>query len=289
MSTTGDRSTISSKPGSAAIGRLLGRLSDAPGYKSLETASGVVGLLVATARSTVRPPYTWRWGLVEEASLSIRRCLLPLILSMSAFSIGIVMALIAGLLEAIGSVDRAGGGNVTGWTREPGFWVTSMILAGVAGSAMTADLAARKVRDELDAIAVLGVDRMKTLVVPRILAMALTAPLLGMIAVLTAMGASYLVEPLLLDNLTHAAFIDGTMAFVNVSDALSLLAKCAVAGVFIGAVCCYKGLSAKGGAEGVGRAVNEAVLITFVGMWLLNSLWNAVFLANSPATQILRG
>jgi phospholipid/cholesterol/gamma-HCH transport system permease protein len=237
----------------------------------------------------VRPPYSWRWDFVEEAALCVRRCLLPLILSMLAFAIGIIVALIGGLLEAIGTVDRAGGGNITGWTREPGFWVTSMILAGVAGSAMTADLAARKVREELDAIAVLGVDRIKTLVVPRVLAMALMAPLLGMVAVLTAMGSSYLLQPLLLNNLTHAAFVDSAMAFMNVPDMLSLLCKCTIAGVFIGAVCCYKGLGATGGAEGVGRAVNEAVLITFVGMWLLNSLWNAVFLANSPATQILRG
>jgi phospholipid/cholesterol/gamma-HCH transport system permease protein len=154
---------------------------------------------------------------------------------------------------------------------------------------MTADLAARKVRDELDAVAVLGVDTNKTLVVPRILALAFTAPVLGLIAVLTAMTVSYFAEPMLLPNLTQSAFIDSANAFINVPDVLSLVTRNAVGGVFVGAVCCYKGLNAKGGAEGVGRAVNEAVLITFVGLWILNSLWNAVFLANSPATQILRG
>jgi phospholipid/cholesterol/gamma-HCH transport system permease protein len=265
------------------------RLSEAPGYQRLEAASGIVMLLGAAARSAVRPPFSWLGAWLEESALTIRRCLLPLVLSMAAFSIGIVVALIAGLLSAIGTIDRAGGGNFTGWNREVGFWLTAMILAGVAGSAMTADLAARKVRDELDAVAVLGVDTNKTLVVPRILALAFTAPVLGLIAVLTAMTVSYFAEPMLLPNLTQSAFIDSANAFINVPDVLSLVTRNAVGGVFVGAVCCYKGLNAKGGAEGVGRAVNEAVLITFVGLWILNSLWNAVFLANSPATQILRG
>jgi phospholipid/cholesterol/gamma-HCH transport system permease protein len=190
-------------------------------------------------------------------------------MSMAAFSIGIVIALIAGLLQAIGTIDRAGAGNFSGWTREVSFWLTAMITAGVAGSSMTADLAARKVRDELDAIAVLGVDSTRRLIVPRILALTFATPVLGLIAVMTAMAVSYFAEPVLLPNLTRAAFIDSTAAFANLPDMLSVTTRNAVGGAFIGAVCCYKGLNAKGGAEGVGRAVNDAVLITFVGLWVL--------------------
>jgi len=260
-----------------------------PGYSRLESAGGMGLLLFQTLRTAFRPPYSWRATFLEECSLTVRRCVIPLGLSMAAFSIGIVVALIAGLLGAIGSVDRAGGGNITGWSREPGFWVTSMIFAGVAGSAMTADLAARKVREELDAIAVLGVDSMRTLIVPRILALTVVAPLLGLFAVFVAMATSYLSNPFLLDNATNAAFVDASKAFMNSSDVLSLVARLVVTGLLVGTVCCYKGLNAKGGAEGVGRAVNESVLICFVSLWVLNCLWNAVFLANSPATQVLRG
>lgn len=265
------------------------RLRTMPGYDRLEAAGGMGVLVVQMFRTAVRPPYSWKLAFLEECSVTIRRCAVPLALSMAAFSIGIIVALIAGLLGAIGSIDRAGGGNITGWSREPGFWVTSMIFAGVAGSAMTADLAARKVREELDAIAVLGVDAMRTLVVPRILALAVVAPMLGLFAVLVAMATSYLSYPFLLDNATTSAFIDSTKAFMNASDMLSLVARLLVTGLLVGTVCCYKGLNAKGGAEGVGRAVNESVLICFVSLWVLNCLWNAVFLANSPATQVLRG
>jgi phospholipid/cholesterol/gamma-HCH transport system permease protein len=265
------------------------RLDAIPGYGRLASAGGMGALLLATAKSAVRRPFSWGGECLEQCSITIRRSIVPLVLSMSAFAVGIVVALIAGLLEAIGTIDRAGGGNITGWAREPGYWVTAMIFAGVVGSAMTADLGARKVREELDAISVLGVDTIKTVVVPRVIALMLMAPVLGMLAVFNAMVISYLTYPLLLPNVTHAAFIDGTLAFMNSADAFSLLAKLVVTGLFVGIVCCYKGLNAKGGAEGVGRAVNEAVLLTFIGLWVLNSLWNAVFLANSPITQVLRG
>jgi phospholipid/cholesterol/gamma-HCH transport system permease protein len=265
------------------------RLAEVPGYKRLESLAGMSDLFGRTIRAAVSPPYSWVGDCFQECALTIRRSIVPLLLSMSAFAIGIVVALIAGLLEAIGSIDRAGGGNITGWTREPGYWVTSMIFAGVVGSAITADLGARKVREELDAMRVLAIDPIKKLVVPRVIALTLMAPLLGLIAVLDAMVVSYFAYPLLLPNSTHAAFVDSTVSFMDSADLFSLIAKLLVTGLFVGIVSCYKGLSAKGGAEGVGRAVNQTVLITFFSLWLLNSLWNAVFLANVPGVQVLRG
>jgi phospholipid/cholesterol/gamma-HCH transport system permease protein len=246
-------------------------------------------LLGMTVRAAVRPPYSWAGDCVHECAVTLRRSIVPLLLSMTAFAIGIIVALIGGLLEAISSLDRAGGANITGWTREPGYWVTSMIFAGVVGSAITSDLGARKVREELDAMQVLAIDPITKLVVPRVVALTLMAPLLGLLAVLDGMAVSYLLYPALLPNITRAAFVDGAVTFMNFADLASLMAKLLVTGLFVGVVCCYKGLSAKGGAEGVGRAVNQAVLITFVGLWILNSLWNVVFLASVPGVQVLRG
>jgi phospholipid/cholesterol/gamma-HCH transport system permease protein len=265
-------------------------VTQSSGYERLESVAGMTDLFGKTVKAAVLPPYLpWLGDCLHECAVTIRRSVVPLVLSMSAFAIGIVVALIAGLLEAIGSIDRAGGGNITGWTREPGYWVTSMIFAGVVGSAITADLGARKVREELDAMRVLAIDPVKKLVVPRVMALMVMAPVLGLLAVLDAMLVSYISYPLLLPNSTHAAFRDSTVAFMNSADLISLMAKLVVTGLFVGIVCCYKGLSAKGGAEGVGRAVNQAVLITFFSLWVLNSLWNAVFLANVPAVGVLRG
>jgi len=265
------------------------RIASLPFYSRLETAYGLMTLLGKVAASAVRHPREWAGECLHECALITRRTSVPLLLSMTAFALGTIVAIIGGVVVAIGSVDRSGGANITGWPREPGFWVTSMILAGVAGSAMTADLGARKIRDELDALAVLGVDTIRTLMVPRVVALMIVSPLMGLLAVVTGMVVSYFSWPILLPNLTHAAFIDAVESFAAPADLISFTLRCSITGLFIGIVCCYKGMSTRGGAEGVGRAVNEAVLITFMGLWILNGLWNLVFLSNVPSLGILRG
>jgi phospholipid/cholesterol/gamma-HCH transport system permease protein len=265
------------------------RLPQVPGYRGLETTAGMWQLTVETIRALVRPPYTWLPDLRAECATAFRRVSFPLFVSLTFFSIGLVITAIAGILETLGTSDRTGGGMVTGWPRETGYWVTSMLFAGVVGSAMTADLGARKIREELDALAVLGVDRVRALVVPRVLALTLAAPVLGMLAVLVGAGWVYVLGPIMVSNLTHGSFIDTARGFITSEDYISLMLRCMVTGFFVGIVCCYKGLTAKGGAEGVGRAVNEAVLITFISLWLLNSLWNAVLLSQFPLLQVLRG
>jgi phospholipid/cholesterol/gamma-HCH transport system permease protein len=112
---------------------------------------------------------------------------------------------------------------------------------------------------------------------------------MGLIAVLTGMAVSFVAWPALLPNLTHSAFVDAMHSFADPADLISFVGRCVLTGLFVGIVCCYKGISTRGGAEGVGRAVNEAVLITFMGLWALNGLWNLVFLSNVPSLQVLRG
>jgi phospholipid/cholesterol/gamma-HCH transport system permease protein len=269
--------------------RLEERLPNFPGYPRLEVASGMGILFFELLRTLFTRPYNWLGDFVEECNSIVRRTLLPLVLSMSAFAVGTIVAIIGGIVVQIGTVDRAGGANITGWPREPGFWVTSMIVAGVAGSALTADLGARRIRDEIDALSVLGVDVRRTLMLPRVAAFVVITPVLGVIAVLNGMFLSYLLWPVLLPDLTRSAFIDSLDAFSSLADILSFVGRCAVTGLFIGVVCSYKGWATKGGAEGVGRAVNQAVLITFIGLWVLNGLWNVVFLSNVPSLQVLRG
>jgi phospholipid/cholesterol/gamma-HCH transport system permease protein len=265
------------------------RLPSMPGYGRLEAAGGMGVLLLDLLRALVRGPWDWFGEFLDECNALVRRTVVPLLLSMSAFAIGSITAVVGNLVVAIGAVDRSGGANITGWAREPGFWVTSMVVAGVAGSALTADLGARRIRDELDALAVLGVDIRRTLMLPRVLALVVMTPVLGLIAVLNAMALDYLLWPVILPNLTQSAFVDSMNSLVDLPDMISLIARCAVTGLFIGIVCSYKGAAAKGGAEGVGRAVNQSVLITFFGLWVLNSLWNIVFLSNTPSVQVLRG
>jgi phospholipid/cholesterol/gamma-HCH transport system permease protein len=69
---------------------------------------------------------------------------------------------------------------------------------------------------------------------------------------------------------------------------LANFVKALAFGLIIGAVCCYKGMHASGGPEGVGRAVNQAVVTAFVAVWIFNFAFNAVYLATFPGALAIR-
>jgi phospholipid/cholesterol/gamma-HCH transport system permease protein len=261
-----------------------------PGYGAVKGAGEMGALLVRTVRLAAHPPYKWGPDFFTEASVAFRRCALPLTISQVFFALGLGIVYFGGIVGALGTLDRIGGGTQVAWTREISVWLTTMILAGVAGSAITADLAARKVRDELDALSVLGVEVTRALVIPRVLAMTIITPLLGLYAVLLASVVLYGVTiTYFSDSLQAASFRETYFAFVQIGDLVTFVIKMTLVGAFIGLVSCYKGLSTRQGAEGVGRAVNESVLIMFFGIWTLNTLFNMAYLALDPNVGILRG
>lgn len=260
-----------------------------PGYGRLESAAGMGSLFVRVVRVAVTPPYPWLRTCLEECELTIRRCTMPLLISVCFWIVGFATVAVSGIVGDIGSPDRTGAGITLGQIRESSYWITSMVFAGVVGSAMTADLGARKIREELDALQVLALDPIRSLVVPRVVALALMAPVLLLIAVAAGILAVGVFGPLLVPQLDRADFIATSKGAMVGPDVLSAYLKAVVTGLFVGIVCCYKGLSARGGAEGVGRAVNEAVLITFVALWTFGALWNSVFFALFPNVLTLRG
>ncbi|HEX4110158.1 MAG TPA: ABC transporter permease, partial [Solirubrobacteraceae bacterium] len=184
-------------------------------------------LAVRVLLAVFTPPFSW-WGeCIDETALAIRRCVLPAVLAMTAFGIGLACVFLGGIVRLLGTADRLGGGINLGFTREPAVWVSLMILAGVAGSAITADLGARKIREELDALSVLGVDELRTLVVPRVMALLLLGPILGFITLVTAWVATYLATPIAFPSqvITPAAFVDTFRAFISPLDLINFLLK----------------------------------------------------------------
>ena len=263
-------------------------LRQAPGYRMLATLDTMTLQFVRSWRLAFTPPYPWWRDCVVEISLAMRRCLVPLALGMLAFVLGVAVAFAGGITQVLGTQDRLPGATFLGFIREPAMWISVMIYAGVAGSAMTADLAARKLRQELDALAVLGVDTQRSLVVPRIVAMAIAAPVLGGLALLMSQALDLVVFPFYF-GINGSAFFENLSQFLLSIDVMAFIFRLFVVGLFVGLVATYKGLSADGGAEGVGRAVNEAVLIMFVGVWVINALTNTAYLALFPDVSTLRG
>jgi phospholipid/cholesterol/gamma-HCH transport system permease protein len=266
-------------------------LPSAPLYVRLQRAGEMGRLAIAVLRALFAPPYWWIPECINETALALRRCFVPAVLAMTAFGVGLACDFFGGIVKTLGITDRLGGGIGIGFLREPGVWVGIMILAGVAGSSLCADLGARKIREELDALKVLGVEEMRGLILPRVLGLTIVGPLLGTLTVFVAWGSTYLAVPVAFHSsiVTPAAFLTTFKAFVSPLDLANFVIKLTVAGFLVGVVSTYKGLTSSGGAEGVGRAVNEAVLISFFGVWMINILFNTMFLSLFPQVSILKG
>jgi phospholipid/cholesterol/gamma-HCH transport system permease protein len=257
-------------------------------YDSLQAAGEMGVLAVRSVAAWFQPPYPWFRDAVVETSKAFRRCIIPLAISVSVFLIALAVLVFGNLLHELGATDREAGGMWIAFTREVCVWVTGMTFAGIAGSAITADLGARKIREELDALAVLGVDKVRALAVPRVLATTVAAPVLGILATSIVVAVNYAVAPSHL-HLTPAVFRNSLIGDILPLDLYAVLIKYTIIGFFVGVVACHKGLSSRAGAEGVGRAVNQTVVITFFGVWLINTLFNLAYLTLFPQTAILRG
>ncbi len=257
-----------------------------PARHVLEEFGDMMILTGRTIWSALRPPYPYGGELVSQFLFTLRLVWFPLLVSTVAICYGAPGLQAADFLNLIGALDRLGGFFVLAAIREIGPLITSIVLAGVAGTAITADLGARKVREELDALQVLGVDPVKNLVVPRFLALMIVTGLFDIYAVLFGLFGGLLAE--VLNGGALGPFWNTLFENSSVTDLWGSVLKSTVFGAIIAIVCCYKGMTASGGAEGVGRAVNEAVVIAFLGIGAFNYVFTQTLLATHPQILVIK-
>lgn len=263
-------------------GRMSSAVALVPGpIRSVVTeAGGMTSLLVKVVWSAVRHPRGYWNDVVDEMAFTIKRSWLAITVALFGF-------LLALSVPSMQFVQLAGVGELYGplllvhSARTFTVWVATLLVAGVIGAAITAELGSRKVREELDAMQVMGIDPIRTLVVPRVVSVALVTTLLGIPALLCTVlacqfGAWYIGS---IDAASFYSFLWSTMSVVEL---LSMIFNCFLAGLLIGTVCCYKGLTAAGGAMGLGRAVNQAVVIAFLSLFVMQLGYNAVILGVFP-------
>src|SRR5271170_8064750 len=252
----------------------------------LEEFGDMMILTGRTIWSALRPPYPYGGELVSQFLFTLRLVWFPLLISTVAINYGAPGLQAADFLRLFGALDRLGGFFVLAAIREIGPLITSIVLAGVAGTAITADLGARKVREELDALQVLGVDPVKNLVVPRFLALMLATGLFNIYAVLFGLFGGILAD--LLNGGSLGPFWATLFEGSSTTDLWGSELKAMIFGAIIAIVCCYKGMTASGGAEGVGKAVNEAVVISFLGIGAFNYVFTQTLLATHPQILVIR-
>jgi phospholipid/cholesterol/gamma-HCH transport system permease protein len=243
-------------------------------------------LTVKTVISAVKPPYPYGEELVWQFLFVLKLSWFPLLISTFALNLGAPGLQAAGVLSLFGALDRLGGFFVVIAIRWIGPLVTAVVVAGIAGTAITADLGARKIREELDALQVLGVDPVKNLVVPRFLALIVVTGLLDIFAIVMGLSAGIAAE--LLYDQSLGGFFATLFSNATITDLWSSVMMCTMFGAIVAIVCSYKGMSASGGAAGVGRAVNQAVVISLVAVFFFQFVVSSILLATNPELQAVR-
>ena len=258
-----------------------------PLERGLTQTGEMLWLFMLVMKSAVRRPRGY-WGDVRDQMYSILRlCWIPMVISTFCFGFGAPGLQALNFFSIFGIPERLGSFFIMASVREFAPWINAMVVAGVVGTAITADLGARRIREEIDAMEVLGVDPLRTLVLPRIVALFVMTGLLDIVALLFGTLGGF-VAAVGVGGATPAAFIDNFFDNATLPDLVGSVVKTALFGLIIGVVCCYKGFRAEGGPAGVGRAVNQAVVVAFAGIWIFNYVFTTILLGLNPGTQVFK-
>lgn len=192
------------------------------------------------------------------------------IVMLTAFFTGLLM-----VIQSAAYVKQYSAREMLGWGvgmsvfREIGPILIALMFSGRVGSNNTAELATMTVTEQIDALRALAIEPIRFLIVPRFLSMVIMLTLLTVIGDLLAILGGGIFSETLMD-VDFNTFANSLLSYVKLSDFTHGIAKATIFGVVIGVVSCHFGLNVKGGARGVGRAVNACVVSSAVGIFVLD-------------------
>jgi phospholipid/cholesterol/gamma-HCH transport system permease protein len=220
-----------------------------------------------------KPPFAWREFLLQTWFVA-RVSIFPTLMLSIPFTVLTVFTLNI-LLGEFGAADFSGTGAALGAVTQIGPVVTVLVVAGAGATAMCADLGSRTIREELDALRVLGINPVQSLVVPRMLAATVVALLLSSVVTMVGIVGGFLFS-VFVQHVTPGAFAAGMTLLVGLPEVVVMLVKAALFGLAASLIACYKGISVGGGPQGVGNAVNETVVYSFMALFVINVVATAV-------------
>lgn len=217
-----------------------------------------------------------KWDRTLQQMALVGSAGVPIVVFIS-FLIGVVLALNgATQLRQFGAAIFIA--NLVGisMTREMGPLITAIIVSGRSGSAITAEIGSMVISEEIDAMRTMAISPTRFLVVPKVLALVITMPLLTVMANAAGIFGGYVVGVFALD-LGHTAYMQQTVQALFISDVLVGLVKSVVFAVIIGVVGVYRGFAVRGGSEAVGRATTASVVTSIILCIIANACFTAFF------------
>jgi phospholipid/cholesterol/gamma-HCH transport system permease protein len=205
----------------------------------------------------------------------------PLV-AMVSFFLGLTMALLTGYqLERFGTERLVPGLVAIAFTRELGPLLTGIMLAARIGAAFTAELGTMQVSEEVEAVEAMGISPLRFLVAPRMLALFSLMPCLSVISSVAAIVATALISRAYF-NIAWVYFTDLVLGSLLIRDIITGIIKSFLFGLLIGAIACYRGLSVKGGAAGVGTSTTSSVVTAITAVIGFDTIFNIVYVVFFP-------
>lgn len=255
--------------------------------QSLGTVGGQTALGLRTVQYLFVDLFTGRFALsefVKQAAFMAGTALLPTLLV--TIPVGVTLSIqFAVLAGQVGAESLSGAANGLVVIRQGAPLVAAILLAAAVGSAVSADLGSRTMREEIDAMEVMGVSAIRRLVVPRFAALILVGVALTGLATCAGFFVGYLFNVFVQDG-TPGSFVATFASFATVDDLVLALAKAIAFGAIVAVVACHKGLDTHGGPAGVANSVNAAVVESILLLMIVNVGMSQLYLLLFPKASL---
>jgi len=262
--------------GLGRVGETASRIRSTP-TRSMATTGRAVGLAVNVLRYSVVDTFGLKLPVAEllvQAWSLLAVTAIPAVLMAIPFG-AMVSVVSSGLVNQVGASSLLGAASGVGVVRQGAPITAGLLMGGAAASAIASDFGARAIREELDALRVMGVDPVRRLVVPRFLALVGIAPILIVAILVSGTGASYLLA-VMLSDVTPGSFWQSFGLFAHQTDVWFTMAKTVVFAAIVAIISSQRGMEATRGPRGVADAVNSSVVLNVI----------CVVIANLAITQL---
>jgi len=241
--------------------------------RTVEEAGSVLLMFIDVLKWMVKPPLKLDLIIKQMEFVGVKSLL---VVVLTGTFTGMVMALQGYYGFRMFNAESMVGSTVAlGITRELGPVLTAIMVTARAGSAMAAELGTMRVTEQIDAYYVMSANPVKYLIVPRIVAAVLMLPLLTIVADFVGILGGYFVGVPIL-HINAGAFMKNIVTIVSLDDIYNGLIKSAFFGLILSVAGCYKGFTMTGGAEGVGKATTEAVVLASVSILVCDYFLTAI-------------
>ncbi|MEE3852475.1 ABC transporter permease [Gordonia sp. LSe1-13] len=203
-----------------------------------------------------------------------------------AIPIGVIVSIqVSNIAGQIGATSFSGAATGLGVIRQGAPLVTSLLLAGAVGSAIAADLGSRTIRDEIDAMRVMGVNPVERLISPRLLATMVVSFLLCGFVCFVGFITGYVFN-VYFQGGTPGSYTGTFASFASVADLAFAIIKAVIFGAIVAIVACDRGLTTKGGPAGVANSVNAAVVNSVLLLFTVNVALTQLFAILVPSRVV---